>query len=52
MIRCIYPFPWYNAWESYAYGSGTINPAWGGAAGELLAEVGCKMVAIHREEVV
>ena len=46
------PFPWYNAWKSYAYASGAVEPAGGASASELLAEVGCEVVAILGEEVV
>jgi hypothetical protein len=52
MIRWLYPFPWYNAWESYAYASGAIQPAGAGAAGELLAQVRSEVVAILGEEIV
>lgn len=52
IIRWRYPFPWYNAWESYAYASGAVDPPWGGATGELLAEVGGEVVAILGEKVV
>jgi hypothetical protein len=52
MIRWLYPFPWYNAWESYAYASGAIQPAWGGPACEPLAEVRGEVVAVFGEEVV
>jgi hypothetical protein len=46
------PFPWYNAWEGYAYASGAVQIGWGWAAGELLAEVGCEVVAVLRKEVI
>jgi hypothetical protein len=52
IIRWRYPFPWYDAWESYAYASGAIEPAGCAAAGELLAEVGSEVVAILCEQVV
>jgi hypothetical protein len=37
IIRWRYPFPWYDAWESYAYASGAVDPARCSAAGELFA---------------
>lgn len=46
MIRWLNPFPRYNAWESYAYASGAIEPARGGAAGEFLAQVRGEVVAV------
>ncbi len=52
MIRWSYPFPWYNAWKSYAYTGGTIEPAWCWAPRELLAEVGCEVIAVSCQEVV
>lgn len=52
IFRWRYPFPWYNAWESYANASGAIEPARGGAAGELFAEVRGEVVAVLGEEVV
>jgi hypothetical protein len=52
MIRWRYPFPWHDAWESYAYASGAVDPAWGGAAGEPFAKIGREVVAILREQVV
>lgn len=52
MIRWRNPFPWHNAWKSYAYASGAVQPAGGGAAGELLAEVGGEVVAVFGQEVV
>lgn len=52
MIRWCYPFPWYDAWESYAYTGGAIDPAWGGPASELFAEVGGEVVAILCEKVI
>lgn len=42
----------HTAWKGYAYASGAIQPAWRGAAGELLAEVGGEMIAVLGEEVV
>ena len=39
-------------WKSYAYASGAVDPAGCGAARELLAEVGCEVVAVLREEVI
>ena len=52
IIRWCNPFPWHNAWESYAYASGAVEPARGGAAGKLFAEVGGEVVAVLGEEVV
>jgi hypothetical protein len=52
IIRWRYPFPWYNAWESYANASSAIDPAGGCAARELLAEVGGEVVAVFGEQVV
>lgn len=52
IIRWRYPFPWHNAWESYAYASGAVDPARCCAAGEFLAEVRGKVVAVLGEEVV
>jgi hypothetical protein len=52
MIRWLNPFPWYDAWKSYAYASGAIQPAGAGAAGELLAEIRGKVVAVLSEEVI
>lgn len=52
MIRWLNPFPWYNAWKSYAYASGTVQPAGSGTTGEFLAEVRGKVVAVLREKVV
>jgi hypothetical protein len=52
IIRWRYPFPWHDAWESYAYASGAVDPSGCCAAGELLAEVRGKVVAILGEEVV
>ena len=52
IIRWRYPFPWHNAWESYAYASGAVDPARRWAAGELLAEVRGEVVAVLGEEVV
>jgi hypothetical protein len=52
IIRWRYPFPWYNAWESYAYASGAVDPAWRCAAGELFTEVRGEVVAVFGEEVV
>jgi hypothetical protein len=52
IIRWRYPFPRYNAWESYAYASGAVEPRRCRAAGELFAEVGGEVVAVFREEVV
>jgi hypothetical protein len=52
IIRWRYPFPWYDAWESYAYASGAIKPAGCAAAGELFAEVGGEVVAVLGEQVV
>lgn len=52
IIRWRYPFPWHNAWESYAYASGAIEPRRCRAAGELFAEVGGEVVAVLGEEVV
>jgi hypothetical protein len=52
IIRWRNPFPWYDAWESYAYASGAVDPGGRGTAGELLAEVGGEVVAIFSEEVV
>jgi hypothetical protein len=52
MIRWLNPFPWYNAWKSYAYASGAIKPARRGATGKFFAEVGGEVVAVLREEVV
>jgi hypothetical protein len=52
IIRWGYPFPWYDAWESYAYASGAIDPGRRGTAGELLAEVRGEVVAILGEEIV
>jgi hypothetical protein len=52
IIRWIYPFPWYNAWESYADASGAIEIAGGRSPCELFAEVGCEVVAVFGEEVV
>jgi hypothetical protein len=37
---------------TYAYASGAIEPARGGATSEFLAEIGCEVVAIHGKEVV
>lgn len=52
IIRWRYPFPWYNAWQSDADASGTIQIAWGWATGELFAEVGREVVAVLGEEVI
>lgn len=52
IFRWRYPFPWYNAWESYAYASGAIEPARSCAAGELLAEVRGEVIAVLGEQVV
>jgi hypothetical protein len=52
IIRWIYPFPWYNAWESYANASCAIEIAGCRSACKLFAEVGCEVVAVFREEVV
>jgi len=52
MIRWLDPFPWYYAWESYAYASGAVQPAGTGASGELVAEVRGEVVAVLGEEVV
>ena len=52
IIRWRNPFPWYNAWESYAYAGGAIDPARCRSSSELLAEVGCEVVAVLSEEVV
>lgn len=52
IIRWRDPFPWHNAWESYAYASGAVDPARRRSPGELLAEVGCEVVAVLGEEVV
>jgi hypothetical protein len=52
IIRWRYPFPWHNAWESYAYASGAVDPSGCCAASELLAEVRGKVVAVLGEEVV
>jgi hypothetical protein len=52
MIRWGNPFPWYHAWEGYADAGRAVEPAGGRAAGELIAEVGSKVVAVLCEEVV
>jgi hypothetical protein len=52
IIRWVYPFPWYDAWESYADASGAVDPGGGGAARELFAEVRGEVVAVLGEEVV
>jgi len=52
IIRWVNPFPWYNAWKSYANASGAIEPAGCRAASELFAEVGGEVVAVLGEEVV
>jgi hypothetical protein len=52
MIRWGYPFPWYYAWEGYAYASGAIQPAGGGAVRELLAKVRGEVVTVLSEEIV
>jgi len=52
IIRWRDPFPWHNAWESYAYAGSAVDPAWRRSPGELLAEVGCEVVAVLGEEVV
>ena len=52
IIRWRDPFPWYNAWESYAYAGGAVDPARRRSPRELLAEVGCEVVAVLGEEVV
>jgi hypothetical protein len=52
MIRWSYPFPWYYAWQSYAYARGTVEPARSWARCELLAEIRCKMIAVIGEEII
>jgi hypothetical protein len=52
IIRWRYPFPWHNAWQGYTYASGAVDPAGSCAAGELLAQVRGKVVAVLGEEVV
>lgn len=52
MIRWFYPFPWYYAWEGYAYASSAVQPIGGGAVCEFLAKVGGEVVAVLREEIV
>jgi hypothetical protein len=52
IIRWVYPFPWYDAWKSYADASGAVDPAGCGTAGELFAEVRGEVVAVFGEEVV
>lgn len=49
IVRWRYPFPWHYAWKGYAYASGAIDPVGCRSAGELLAKVGGKMVAILGE---
>jgi hypothetical protein len=46
------PFPWHNAWESYAYTGSTVDPARCRPPSELLAEVGCEVVAVLGQKVV
>jgi hypothetical protein len=52
IIRWRYPFPWYDAWESYPYAGSTIYPAWCCATCEFFAEVRGKVVAVFGEKVV
>ena len=52
MIRWSNPFPWYYAWEGYAYAGGAVEPGRCGAASKLLAEIRGEMVAVLSEEVV
>lgn len=52
IIRWRNPFPWHNAWQSYAYAGGAVDPAGSRPPRELLAEVGCEVVAVLGEEVV
>lgn len=52
MIRWLYPFPWYNAWESYAYASGAIEPAGAGAASQFFAEIRGEVVTVFGEQVI
>ena len=46
------PFPWHNAWESYAYAGSAVDPARCRPPSELLAEVGCEVVAVLGQKVV
>lgn len=52
IIRWRDPFPWHNTWKSYAYAGGAVDPARRRSPSELLAEVGCEVVAVLGEEVV
>ena len=52
IIRWRYPFPWYDAWESYTYASGAIQPARCHAPSELLAEIRGEVIAVLGEEIV
>ena len=52
MIGGCYPFPWHNAWQSYADAGGTIQPAGRRSASEPFAKVRCEVIAVLRKEIV
>jgi hypothetical protein len=52
IIRWRNPFPWHNAWKSYAYAGGAVDPARRRPPSELLAEVRREVVAVFGEEIV